>query len=182
MKQNTQFIAKIQTITQSALLSASIKAFGLMMNKKIAQGLLVGAIALPVVSMSAHAINESAVSSYAAAMNAAANNQNIAQVSKLIADDAVISITRNGKTSSLGKEDYLQLLQKSWARASNYRYRIDISDVVISGNQARAQVDTTETWTQDGKPITMKTSSRATLSQNGNNAVLLRSVAQMTVD
>lgn len=188
MKQQLQHTTKklLKQTANAGLLTAVIgglgKISGKQLGKKASLGLFVGAIGMQMIATPAYAISESAISAYATAMNAAANNQNIAQVSRLIADDAIIAITRNGKTSSLSKEDYLQLLQKSWAKAGNYRYQINISDVVVSGNQARAQVNTTETWTQDGKTVTVKTSSKATLSQNGSNAVLLRSVAQVTVD
>ena len=130
----------------------------------------------------AYAISESAVQGFASAMNTAANNQNIGQISRLIDDEAVISLTRQGKTTTLDKNAYLQLLQKSWMGASNYRYNISISDVVVSGNQARAVVTTTETWEKDGKKTIFRTTSRTTLSQSGSNAILLRAVSQVTVE
>ncbi|OOS07762.1 protein of unknown function [Moraxella cuniculi DSM 21768] len=159
------------------------KLAGKPISKGLSLGLFVGALGVQsLITTNAYAISESDINRYASAISSAANAQNIAQVSRLIADDAIISLSRNGKTSSLDKEGYLQLLQKSWAKSTGYQYRIDISDIVTTGNQARAQVVTTETWTQDGKPITVKTVSRATLSQTGNNTVLLRSVAQVTID
>lgn len=185
MKHNTRHFLK-QTLNAS-LLTAAIGTLGKLSGKNLSKGLGLGVFitalgAQTLISTPAYAMSESDISTYSSAMRTAANNQNIAQISKLIADDAIISLTRNNKTMSLGKEDYLQLLQKSWAKASNYRYQISISDVVITGNQARAQVVTTETWIQDGKPVTIKTASRATLSQVGSNTVLLRSVAQVTVN
>lgn len=143
-------------------------------------GVLVGALGL--VSSPAYAMNESLVNTFASALSAAANGQNIGQVSQLIDDGAVISLTRQGKTATLDKNAYLQLLQKSWAGAKDYRYAITISDVVISGNQARAQVLTTETWTKDGKKTVITTTSRATLVHSGANALLLRAVSQVTVE
>ncbi len=185
MKHNTRHFLK-QTLNAS-LLTAAIGTLGKLSGKNLSKGvglgLFIGALGVQsLITTPAYAISEKDIGSYASAMTAAANNQNIAQISKLIADDAIISLSRNNKTTSLDKEGYLQLLQKSWAKASNYRYHINISDVVVTGNQARAQVTTTETWTQDGKPVKITTSSRATLSQSGANAVLLRSVAQVTVD
>ncbi len=130
----------------------------------------------------AYAMNESAVQNFANSMNTAANSQNIGMVSRLIDDNAVISLTRKGKTTSLDKNAYLQLLQKSWAGASDYRYNINITDVVITGNQARATVVTTESWVKSGHRTTFITQSKATLSQIGGNAVLLRAVSQVTIE
>lgn len=171
----------------AGLLTAAIKGVSKLAGKslgtKASLGLFAGALGVATfVSMPAYAISESAVNQYAAAMNGAANNQNIGQVARLIADDAIISITSHGKNSSLDKNAYLQLLQKSWAKAKNYKYHISISDVVIAGGQARAQVVTTETWTEGTRTVKVVTSSRATLSQVNGQAVLLRSVAQVTVD
>lgn len=185
MKHNTRNMLK-KTATAS-MLTAALGTIGKLTGKPLGRGLslglFVGALGVQsLITAPAYAISESDIAQYATNMSSAANGQNIAQISRLIADDAIISLSRNGKTTSLDKEGYLQLLQRSWAKASNYRYRIDVTNVVVTGNQARAQVVTTETWTQDGKPVTIKTASRATLSQVGSNAVLLRSVAQVTVD
>lgn len=184
MKQNTRQLLK-KTLNAS-LLTAAIGTIGKLSGKNIGKGLGLGvfitALGAQTLISPAYAMSESDINAYAAQMRSAANQQNIGQISKLIADDAIISLSRNNKTTSLNKDSYLQLLQKSWAKASNYRYQIAISDIVVTGNQARAQVVTTETWTQDGKPVTIKTSARATLSQVGSNTVLLRSVAQVTVD
>ncbi|UTO05507.1 nuclear transport factor 2 family protein [Moraxella sp. FZLJ2107] len=185
MKQSTRQFLK-QTVNAS-LLTAAIGSLSKLSGKNLGKGLGLGVFitalgAQSLISTPAYAMSERDVTSFAATMRTAANSQNIGQISKLIADDAIISLSRNNKTTSLNKDGYLQMLQKSWAKATNYRYQISISDVVITGNQARAQVITTETWTQAGKPVTIKTSSRATLSQLDGNTVLLRSVAQVTVD
>ena len=77
----------------------------------------------------------------------------------------------------------MQLLQKGWAESTHYHYTIYLNDVVISSDQARAQVVTTETWTnKDGKKVTLKSNSRATLVQSGNNAILLRMVSQISIN
>lgn len=128
-------------------------------------------------------MNESLVMAYAQSMQAAANAQNISQIARLVSDEAVIALTRQGKGSStLDKSTYLDLLQKSWTQAQNYHYQMTVSDVVITGDQARAVVITTETWTKDGQPHKLTTTARATLGSNGRNAILLRSVAQVAVE
>ena len=127
-------------------------------------------------------MSESAVQRFASHLNSAANAQNIGMVSRVIDDNAVISLTRKGSTITLDKNGYLQLLQKSWAGASDYRYDIHITDIVITGNQARANVITTESWMKDGRRITFKARSRATLSYVGGNAMLLRAVSHVTVE
>lgn len=154
------------------------------LSKGLALGLL-GAVVVSTIALPAHAqVSEQLVMAYAQSMQASANSQNISQVAKLVADDAVISLTRQGKGSStLDKNTYLDLLQKSWTQAKNYRYEINVSEVVIAGEQARALVVTKESWTdKDGKPHTLITNSRATLGSNGKNAVLLRSVSQVSID
>lgn len=150
--------------------------------KSMAIGIGIAIIATTALSANAQ-INEQLIGIYAQSMQSAANNQNISQVAKLVADDAVISLTREGKGSStLDKNTYLDLLQKSWTQTKNYRYEINISEVIITGEQARALVVTKENWTdKDGKTQTLITNSRATLSSNGKHAILLRSVSQVTL-
>ena len=185
MKHSTRSILK--KAAAASMLTAAIRSVSKFKGKSFGKGasigLFIGALGVQsLITTNAYAINEQDVSRYASSMSSAANAQNSAHISRLIADDAIISLSRGGKTTSLNKEGYLQLLQKSWAKSSGYRYRIDVTDVVATGNQARAQIVTTETWTQDGKPVTIKTASRATFSQVGNHAVLLRSVSQVTVE
>lgn len=148
----------------------------------MAGAVLAAPLALLIAPTAQAAINESSVQSYATAMKQAANSKDIAKVDRLVADDAIISLSRRGKTSNLNKSAYLQLLQDSWSQTSNYRYDISITNVVISGNQAKADVKTVESWVKDGQPTTITTSARATLVDGGNNAMLLRAVAQVTIE
>ncbi|WP_064645276.1 DUF4440 domain-containing protein [Moraxella catarrhalis] len=185
MKYSTRSVLKkaVAASMLTAAIRSAIQFTGKSFGKGASIGLFIGMIGVQsLITTNAYAISEQDVSRYASSMSSAANAQNIAQISRLIADDAIISLSRGGKTTSLDKEGYLQLLQKSWATSSGYRYRINVADVVVTGNQARAQIVTTENWTQDGRPVTINTASRATFSQVGNNAVLLRSVSQVTVD
>ena len=128
------------------------------------------------------AINEAAVQNYATQMKQAANSKNVSKVSSLVADEALISLSRRGKTTSLDKAAYLKLLQDSWSKSTNYSYDISITNIVISGEQAKADVKTVETWVRDGQQRTMSTTSRATLKSDNNNAVLLRAVSQVTIE
>lgn len=185
MKYSTRSVLKkaVAASMLTAAIRSAIQFTGKSFGKGASIGLFIGMIGVQsLITTNAYAISEQDVSRYASSMSSAANAQNIVQISRLIADDAIISLSRGGKTTSLDKEGYLQLLQKSWATSSGYRYRINVADVVVTGNQARAQIVTTENWTQDGRPVTINTASRATFSQVGNNAVLLRSVSQVTVD
>lgn len=139
--------------------------------------------AVSFVATPAHAaINEAAVQNYATQMKQAANSKNVSKVSSLVADEALISLSRRGKTTSLDKAAYLKLLQDSWSKSTNYSYDISISNIVISGEQAKADVKTVETWVRDGQQRTMSTTSRATLKSDNNNAVLLRAVSQVTIE
>lgn len=167
-------------------LTAIIGTLGKISGRRLMPSMGIGLItalgATALITSPAYALSESSVQAYANAMNAAANSKNIGQISRLISDEAIIQLTRNGKTANLDKNGYLQQLQKSWAKSTNYHYSISISDIVVAGNQARAQVITTETWTEDGRPVKLVTTSRATLSSVGGNAVLLRSVSQVTIN
>jgi hypothetical protein len=138
--------------------------------------------ATTMMSAQAAPITESAVTGYASAMKNAANSQNIGQVATLVSDDALISLSRKGKTTSLDKDAYLKLLQRSWSQTQNYRYDISISNIVTSGDQAKADVKTVETWTKDGQNVSFVTSSRVTLASGAGNAVLLRAVSQVTIN
>lgn len=136
------------------------------------------------VSISAQAatMTEALVQNYAAAMKTSANNQNINQVARLVADDALISMSRKGKSTSLDKDAYLRLLQNSWSNTSNYRYDISVDNIVITGAQAKANVTTHESWVKDGQKVSFITTSRVTLSASTGNAVLLRAVSQVTIN
>lgn len=134
------------------------------------------------ISAQAADMTQSAVQSYAAAMKSAANGQNINQVASLVSDDALISLSRKGKSTSLDKDAYLKLLQNSWNNTSNYRYDITIDNVVITGAQAKANVTTIESWVKDGRNVSFVTTSRVTLTSTTGNAILLRAVSQVTID
>ena len=142
---------------------------------------MVAAVSFAATSAQA-AINEAAVQNYATQMKQAANSKNVSKVSNLVADEALISLSRRGRTTSLDKAAYLKLLQDSWSKSSNYSYDISISNVVITGEQAKADVKTVETWVKDRQQRTMSTTSRATLKSDNNNAVLLRAVSQVTIE
>lgn len=147
----------------------------------LAPAAMVAAVSFAATSAQA-AITESAVQSYASQMKQAANSKNISKISNLVADEALISLSRRGKTTSLDKPAYLKLLQDSWSQSSTYSYDITITNVVISGEQAKADVKTVETWVRDGQKRTMSTTSRATLKSDNNNAVLLRAVSQVSIE
>lgn len=160
--------------------------FNLKVAKRALQGvgiLSVGALAATaMMSAQAAPITESAVQGYAAAMKAAANSKNLNRVATLVSDDALISLSRKGKTTSLDKEAYLKLLQSSWSETQGYSYDITVNNIVISGDQAKADVKTVETWVKDGNQVAFITSSRVTLVPGAGNAVLLRAVSQVTIN
>ena len=134
------------------------------------------------ISAQAATMTEALVQNYAAAMKTSANSQNINQVARLVSDDALISMSRKGKSTSLDKEAYLKLLQSSWNNTSNYRYDISVDNVVISGGQAKANVTTNESWVKDGQKVSFVTTSRVTLTLSTGNAVLLRAVSQVAIN
>lgn len=134
------------------------------------------------ISAQAATMNESLVQSYASTMKSAANNQNTDQVARLVSDDALISLSRKGKSTSLDKDAYLKLLQNSWNQTSNYRYDITIDNIVITGSQAKANVTTVESWVKEGKNVSFVTTSRVTLTLSTGNAVLLRAVSQVAIN
>ena len=153
-----------------------------LLRRVLARAVLAAPMALFITTPSYAAIDEAKVQNYAAAMKQAANSKNIAKVDKLVSDDALISLSRRGKTTSLDKAAYLQLLQSSWNQTTNYHYDISITNIVTSGNQAKADVKTVESWVKDGQPTTLTTSARATLVSEGNSPMLLRAVAQVTIE
>ena len=136
------------------------------------------------VSISAQAapMTEALVQNYASAMKSSANSRNVSQVARLVSDDALISLSRKGKSTSLDKDAYLKLLQNSWNDTSNYRYDISVDNIVITGEQAKANVTTNESWVKDGQTVSFVTTSRVTLALSTGNAVLLRAVSQITIN
>ncbi|WP_298807765.1 hypothetical protein [uncultured Psychrobacter sp.] len=134
------------------------------------------------INAQAATMTEDLVQNYAAAMKASANGQSINQVSRLVSDDALISLSRKGKSTSLDKDAYLKLLQNSWNDTSNYRYDISVDNVVITGSQAKANVTTNESWVKNGQQVSFVTTSRVTLTLSTGNAVLLRAVSQVAIN
>ena len=136
------------------------------------------------VSISAQAatMTDALVQNYASAMKSSANSQNVNQVARLVSDDSLISLSRKGKSTSLDKDAYLKLLQKSWNDTSNYRYDISVDNIVITGETAKANVTTNESWVKDGQQVSFVTTSRVTLTVSTGNAVLLRAVSQVSIN
>lgn len=134
------------------------------------------------VSAQAAPMTEALVQNYIAAMKSSANSQSINQVSRLVSDDALISLSRKGKSTSLDKDAYLRLLQNSWNDTSNYNYDISVDNIVITGTQAKANVTTNESWVKNGQKVSFVTTSRVTLTLATGNAVLLRAVSQVTIN
>ncbi|WP_243443328.1 hypothetical protein [Psychrobacter sp. JCM 18903] len=52
------------------------------------------------ISAQAAAMTEALVQNYIAAMKSSANSQNVNQVARLVSDDALISLSRKGKSTS----------------------------------------------------------------------------------
>lgn len=156
------------------------------MARAIDKGTSVAAVAAAVstVSVTAQAatMTEALVLDYIAAMKSSANSQSINQVARLVSDDALISLSRKGKSTSLDKDAYLKLLQNSWNDTSNYNYDISVDNIVITGTQAKANVTTNESWVKDGQKVSFVTTSRVTLTVATGNAVLLRAVSQVTIN
>ena len=150
--------------------------------KSVSISVLAAVASTATVSAQAADMTEGLVKNYAAAMKSAANNKDINQVAKLVSDDALISMSRKGKSTSLDKNAYLKLLQNSWNQTSNYRYDISVDNIVTTGTQAKANVSTTESWVKEGKTVSFVTTSRVTLTVSTGNAVLLRAVSQVTID
>ena len=134
------------------------------------------------ISAQAATMTEALVQNYATAMKSAANSQSLNQVARLVSDDALISMSRKGKSTSLDKDAYLKLLQNSWSNTSNYRYDINVDNIVITGEQAKANVTTNESWVKDGQKVSFVTTSRVTLTLSTGNAVLLRAVSQVAIN
>ena len=136
---------------------------------------IVAAASTMTISAQAATMTEALVQNYATAMKSAANSQSLNQV-------ALISMSRKGKSTSLDKDAYLKLLQNSWSNTSNYRYDINVDNIVITGEQAKANVTTNESWVKDGQKVSFVTTSRVTLTLSTGNAVLLRAVSQVAIN
>lgn len=143
---------------------------------------IVAAASTMTISAQAATMTEALVQNYATAMKSAANSQSLNQVARLVSDDALISMSRKGKSTSLDKDAYLKLLQNSWSNTSNYRYDINVDNIVITGEQAKANVTTNEGWVKDGQKVSFVTTSRVTLTLSTGNAVLLRAVSQVAIN
>lgn len=153
-----------------------------LLNKPVfLKGLLGATMMLGMATANAQ-ISEADIQQFAQSLSQAANQKNVGKIAQLVDDGVLISLSRNGKTTTLNKDSYLRLLQDNWSRTSNYHYNITITNVIIAGNQAKADVQTVETLTENGKPERLITSSRATFSAPDSGAMLLRAVSQLTIE
>ncbi len=148
----------------------------------IAGGVMVATTLATVSTKAQAAVTDADLKQFAKSMNSAANSKNIGQVARLISDDALISVSRKGKTSTLDKTSYLSLLQNNWSKASQYRYDIAVTNVVMMGNQAKADVVTTEVLTENGVSMRLVTTSRTTFTETANGLVLSRAICQLTIE
>ena len=82
----------------------------------------------------------------------------------------------------MDKTSYLSLLQNNWSKASQYRYDIAVTNVVMMGNQAKADVVTTEVLTENGVSMRLVTTSRTTFTETANGLVLSRAICQLTIE
>lgn len=158
------------------------KRFLVLLTKSASVAAVVAVASTVSVSAQAATMTETLVQNYVAAMKASANSQDVNQVARLVSDDALISLSRKGKSTSLDKDAYLRLLQNSWSSTSNYHYDISVDNIVITGSQAKANVTTNESWIKDGQRVSFVTTSRVTLTLATGNAVLLRAVSQVTIN
>lgn len=158
------------------------KRFLVLLTKSASVAAVVAVASTVSVSAQAATMTETLVQNYVAAMKASANSQDVNQVARLVSDDALISLSRKGKSTSLDKDAYLRLLQNSWSSTSNYHYDIFVDNIVITGSQAKANVTTNESWIKDGQRVSFVTTSRVTLTLATGNAVLLRAVSQVTIN
>ncbi len=158
---------------------------GLSKRPKLAYGLGASMVSfgLLFVTVGAKAeVKPTQVKQYVSSMKQAANAKNLDKISELIADDVIIKITRNGKSATLNKSEYLKRLQQNWQQSDNYSYSIQVSDVIASGDHVKANVVTREVLNKNGQNQVYITESRATLAENNNRAVLLKAVSQVRID
>ena len=151
--------------------SSTLSAFGLL-----------SAMAVGMINPAQAEITPKEVEKYAAAMTAAANAKSMTRVGNLVAEDALIAVSRKGKSSTLNKSNYLNLLQNNWSKASQYGYNIQINNIVISGTQAKADAVTTEVIVENEITTRLVTTSRITLTESANALVLSRAISQLVIE
>lgn len=143
---------------------------------------LVMATSLTVPTLANAEITQRDIDNYGAAMASAANAKSISRVASLVADDALISVSRKGKTTTLNKSNYLNLLQNNWSKATRYGYDIQLNNVVISGNRAKADAITTEVIVENNVTTRLVTTSRITFAESGNSVLLSRAISQLVIE
>lgn len=143
---------------------------------------LVMATSLTVPTLANAEITQRDIDNYGTAMAAAANAKSISRDASLVADDALISVSRKGKTTTLNKSNYLNLLQNNWSKATRYGYDIQLNNVVISGNHAKADAITTEVIVENNVTTRLVTTSRITFAESGNSVLLSRAISQLVIE
>lgn len=145
----------------------------------VSLGVMVG---LSISNIANAEITQREIDNFGTAMMAAANAKSMSRVSSLIADDALISVSRKGKTSTLNKSNYLNLLQNNWSKATQYGYDIQINNVVVTGNHAKADAITTEVIVENNVTTRLVTTSRITFTESADTVLLSRAISQLVIE
>ncbi len=139
--------------------------------------LLASSLIVPI----AHADINLQVQQYVENVEQASNDKDINRLSSLIADNAMIKVDRNNKSAILNKNGYLQQVQTNWHTTSNYNYTIKVDNVINSGNNIKATMTSTESFTKGDKNTTYVTKSQLTLANSHGTLLLIKAVSDVAI-
>lgn len=119
--------------------------------------------------------SEAAVQEFLARLDRAIAAKNVAEVGKLLSENAQFSgtVTAGGRarTVNANKAQYVAALKETWAQTSNYLYRRTNPEIVVSGGKATVTADVFESMIMQGHYVALKSKEVLTLEQS--NGVLL---------
>ena len=123
----------------------------------------------------AQSTSEAAVREFLARLDSAIAAKNVAEVGKLLSENAQFSgtISAGGRTRTINgnKAQYVAALKETWAQASNYIYRRSNQEILVSGAKAIVTADVFESMIVQGQYVAVRAKEVLTLEQS--NGVLL---------
>ena len=137
------------------------------------------------VSAFAGDVSEEMVQEVIDKMHIAAENKDTSMVSDLFSDDVsiVMNINAQGETQvlTLGKSDYLEMVQMGWDMAEHYEYSTSNVKIKINGNTAEVKSDVKESLTIQGQSMDSNSKEVTTIEFNDGVGLITKVVGHTSM-
>lgn len=137
------------------------------------------------VSVYAGDVSEEMVQAVIDKMHTAADNKDTSLISDLFSDDVsiVMNIKAQGETQvvTLGKSDYLGMVQMGWDMAEKYEYNTSDVKIKIKGNTAVVKSNVKESLTIQGQSMVTNSKEVTTIEFNDGVGLITKVVGHTSM-